>query len=60
MCYDHQRIKAGRFDMFCCFKTENPAKARSDIIRRWYTQSFVPFVFRKSGFLELDTAMRDQ
>ena len=46
--YDHLRIKAGRFDMCCCIRADNPKPARSDIIRRFYTTHFVPFVFRKS------------
>ena len=45
---DQERIKAGRWDVLCCFKSEKVDPPRDDIVRKYFNKHFLPFVFRKS------------
>ena len=48
MVLDQRRIRENRWDIVCCRKEEVRTEPRGDIIRKYFNQYFVPFVFRPS------------
>jgi len=45
---DKKRVMDNRYDVFCCMKKAgNVEKPREDIVRKYFNQYFVPFVFKK-------------
>lgn len=45
---DRKRIETNRFDILCCLKSKTFAEPREDIVRKYFNQYFVPFVFKKT------------
>ena len=42
------RINQKRYDLFCCARKEDaPDRPRPDIVRKYFNQYLVPFVFKK-------------
>jgi len=39
------RIKDNRYDIFCCIKKTERKPVRDDIVRKYFNDYYVPFVF---------------
>jgi hypothetical protein len=42
------RVKENRRDIFCCARASDVKPMRRDIVRTFFNEKFVPFVFRRT------------